>query len=419
MAILKDYYLVLSSILLSTCQGANTTFKWNSVSPSSTAPVTHGNVGDYVAAGLGITTHETSSTVEASTAIEEHTVEDFTISAGENNPTTAVKDSDSTSQNSGSSSSSTSNNETAIHDTAGFVASASGFVQATTNTTNATVATGCWQSWLDYWSESSLNQGSYTTSFYAPSTVTKTELAVSITTFPTSSWTSYIHTYTQSTLSTILSDGYPVSVAVSYSVSTYSNVGWTTITIWSSLNTYMTTYTETWSWYSDITPTRSITELPTPKCKLPAVEPACSEQWSSYIMDTSQWRYYDTLSDPSHGSFPGTPDCTQVMITGDWCTSMASFYFARETMYGQGTDVGWLTENSTTYFPASRSLAPGCSLGCQACSITGESVQLYYWPPSTASLVENGTETATLTPFAANASGIRTALVDGEYSTMT
>ena len=93
---------------------------------------------------------------------------------------------------------------------------------------------------------------------------------------------------------------------------------------------------------------------------------------------------------------------------------MASFYFARETMYGQGADVGWKTANGTSYFPASKSLAPGCSLGCQSCSITGETVQLYYWPPATATLVENGTETATLTPLARNNSSPRTVSIDGK-----
>jgi hypothetical protein len=288
-----------------------------------------------------------------------------------------------------------------------------GHVEPTTEIDDATTATDCWHSWVDYWSASSLNKVTYETSFYNPRTETKTEIREEDSLIPTSSWESFVDTATYSSLSTVYSDGYPVSVAVSYETRTFSDVGWTVVTIWSSLSEFMTTFTETYSFYDYITTTRATTALPTPHCELPAAASQCNSQWSSYIYADS-WKYYDDFDDPSTGYFPGTPDCTQAMVTGDWCTSMASFYFARETMYGQGADVGWKTANGTSYFPASKSLAPGCSLGCQSCSITGETVQLYYWPPATATLVENGTETATLTPLARNNSSPRTVSIDGK-----
>lgn len=159
------------------------------------------------------------------------------------------------------------------------------------------------------------------------------------------------------------------------------------------------------------TTTRSTTSLPTPKCRLPAVVPECNAQWVSYI-NADDWKPYDEGIE----RFEGMPDCTQAVITAHWCSSMASFYFTREQMYGIHENWGWVSTNGTSYFPASKSLAPGCTLGCQKCSITGQSVQLYYWPPSTATLVEDGTKAATLTPFAPNGSSLRTVSIDGKLA---
>lgn len=419
---MKGYPFICLSILLSTCRATNSTFKWSNIRSSPTSSSSHGNLGDYVAAGIGINTQETSS-LATTTIHEEYLATGSEQSADKESPTLASPTNDNQTQiNDLSSQSPTQSHRTstltdAVLTTAPSTGGTSERLHITSNSTDATVSTKCWQSWLDYWSASSLNKVTYETSSYAPVTETKTELRIEQTLIPTSSWRSDIYTWTYSTLSTIFSDGYPVSVSVSYDYSTYSNVDWDAYTIYSSLSEFHTTFTETYNFYDRITTTQSTTALPTPACELPSVVPECSAQWSSYI-SASSWRYWNDFDDPSTGYFPGTPDCRQALVTGSSCASMASFYFARETMYGQADDVGWITEDSTSYFPASKSLAPGCSLGCQACSITGETVQLYYWPPSTASLVENGTETATLTPFARNDSSPRTVSIDGEQATI-
>jgi hypothetical protein len=412
---MKGYRLISLLISLSTCRASNTTFKWSGDSPIPTASSTRGNIGNYVAAGLGIGTHRTSSTVVTAEGVEDHVSDELSILEETSvDVTTTTSDNrtlvDDTSAQRQRLSAETTNSTSTTNPV-----TPTGHVESTAEIENATTTTDCWHSWVDYWSASSLNKVTYETSFYNPMTVTKTEIREEDTLIPTSSWESFVGTATYSRLSTIYSDGYPVSVAVSYEKWTYSNVGWTSVTIWSSLSEFMTTFTDTYSFYDYITTTRSTTALPTPRCELPAAASQCNSQWSSYIY-ADTWKYYEELFDPSSGSFPGTPDCTQAMITGDWCTSMASFYFARETMYGQASDVGWKTANGTSYFPASKSLAPGCSLGCQACSITGETVQLYYWPPATATLVENGTETATLTPLARNNSSPRTVSIDGKLA---
>ena len=411
---MKGYCLILLSISLSTCQGSNTTFKWSSDSPIPTASSTRGNIGDYVAAGLGIDTHRTSSTVATAEDVEEDVSNRLSVSSDETSLTLAITTSDNRTQVDDTSP----QRQTTSAETTNFTSTANlvtptGYVEPTTEITNATTTTDCWHSWVDYWSASSLNKVTYETSFYNPMTVTKTEIREEDTLIPTSYWESDVGTVTYSRLSTIYSDGYPVSVAVSYEKWSYSDVGWSSATIWSSLYEFMTTFTETYSFYDYITTTQATTALPTPRCELPTAVSQCNSQWSSYIY-ADTWKYYEEYLVPSSGYFPGTPDCTQAMITGDWCTSMASFYFARSTMYGQAADVGWKTANGTSYFPASKSLAPGCSLGCQACSITGETVQLYYWPPTTATMVENGTETATLTPLANHNSSPRTVSIDGK-----
>ncbi|KAM0717518.1 hypothetical protein Q7P37_007370 [Cladosporium fusiforme] len=433
---MKGYCLLWLSILSCTCQGTNTTFSWASVSHEPAASDTHGNVGDYVAAGLGISTSGISSTTEnlEESAVAEPSIStdeissSFAISAdfkgslstdrglstGDASSTLATATSGNRTQDIDSNSQSqTRSGETAILTTAPTLGGSPEDVHVTTNISDTPSATNCWNSWLDYWSASSLNQVTYIATLSSVLTETRTELRDEKTLIPTSSWESFVDTAIYSTLSTIYSDGYPISVSVSYDTVTYSNVGWAEYTIWSSLSEFHTTFTETFTRESLITTTQSTTQLPTPGCDLPAAASECSTQWSSYINDDDHWHYYNDFDDPDSAYFPGTPDCTQAMITGDWCTTMASFYFARETMYGQADDVGWKTANGTSYFPASKSLAPGCSLGCQQCSITGETVQLYYWPPSTATLVEDGAETATLTPFARNDSSLRTVEIDG------
>jgi hypothetical protein len=414
---MRAYTFLYLSLLSKICWGTNTTFKWTSLASVIHTPAissTNHNIGDYVAAGLGMSTSETSSAPMKTTAVDDLEAAGRNPPTDETSLTPTATASDQETQMSESTRSQITSNGTAIITSAASVYGAPGLVHTNTNITNTTTATDCWHSWLDYWSASSVNHITYETELSPLTTVTKTELREDYSPISTSSsWESIVDTYTESSLVTIYSDGYPVSVSVSYDTSTLSRVSWNVVTIRSSLGDFYTTFTTTWTRYSRLTTTRATTALPTPGCKLPALVPECSTQWSSYI-NGDDWKYYNDFDNSASGYFSGTPDCTQAQITGDWCTSMAGFYFARETMYGQDDDVGWVSANSTSYFPASKSLAPGCSLGCQACSITGESVQLYYWPPSTATLVEDGPVTATLTHFAHNDSSIRTVSIDGE-----
>jgi hypothetical protein len=367
---MKGFSLVFLPIFALICLAANAASEQTDAEHPAPTSTANGAIGDYVAAGLGISTRELTSALDAKTS--------------DDLPDTI----------SSSSRFLTFYNQSATLTSAG----ASYSVSATAENITTISATDCWHSWRDYWSASSVNKLTSEVTFDVTSTRTETVTRFSETSWITSSWFSTIYTWTEFQGSTLYSENYPVSVSSSYETHIDSDVRWLVNTEWSTLGEYYETRVVTDGSYRSIL-VGSTTALPTPRCELPAILAECSMEWSAKI--------HDRPSSPA-------PDCTQAMITGDWCTSLRSQYLKPSKFMRKDQDVGWVTTNNTSYFPVSKSLAPGCTLGCQACSITGESVQLYYWPPATATLVENGTETATLTPFARNGSSIRTVAIDGE-----
>jgi hypothetical protein len=386
---MKDFTLILLSIIALTCLGASTGSDQTDAEHVATTSDKHGAIGDYVAAGLGMTTGETTSTLAVKTSGKLPEI----VGSNSRFPTFSNRTARTT------------------------VTVPSGNVSIAADTVTNTYTTDCWHSWLDYWSASSANHGTDTITSIVLETVTHEF---------TKYWRSFVQTTTNSLPLTIYSDGYPVSITASYWTVTSSSVGWADKNVYDTTGSfpsaYLTTSPYILSSYEYLDISRPITVLPTPSCELPAVVPECSMQWSSYFRAQSNKNPFAAPSytqvvkqNSTSWTLAGTPDCTQAKITGDWCSSLISFYLSPQTIYGELRDPGWETASGTSYFPASRSLAPGCSLGCQACSITGDSVQLLYWPPTTAAIVKNSTETATLTPFAQNSSSIRTAIIDGEY----
>ncbi|KAK5746361.1 hypothetical protein LTR17_000741 [Elasticomyces elasticus] len=115
----------------------------------------------------------------------------------------------------------------------------------------------------------------------------------------------------------------------------------------------------------------------TPPCVLPSSVPQCQSQWESWV-DTQVYGW-------------GTPDCNQASMTGDLCRRLTSSYLSSaQSDYLTGSKVSrYVTNASVTsysqYWPATSELAPKCTLGCQVCRITGDKVELLYWPPATTS----------------------------------
>lgn len=367
---MKDFILVLSIFALA-CLAAKTASERTDAERPASISTANGAIGDYVAAGLGISALKSTSTLIAKTRndLPETTRSSSRFLTFPNKTATLTR-----------------------------VATSDNF-SITVNVITTTQATDCWHSWQDYWEASWLNTPEYSLTFDVTTTRTETHTLFS--------YTSWITTSCQSTPgvdsffkgSTIYSENYPVSVSQSYTIESYSALGCITYTPWARLgDPYYTTTT------FDDGSNRHIlvspaTALPTPSCELPSIVAECSTEWSLKIFD--RWH-------------APAPFCTQAMITGDWCTALRSQYMETPKFIGPNDNVGWVTTGNASYFPASKTLAPGCTLGCQACSITGESVQLYYWPPTTATLVENGTETATLTPSSQNGSFVRTVSIDGK-----
>jgi len=76
-----------------------------------------------------------------------------------------------------------------------------------------------------------------------------------------------------------------------------------------------------------------------------------------------------------------TPICTQASIASSACSTLVSSLLQPlEAQPGTLINFG---QRSISPWPTSSTLAPGCTLGCQTCAITGRSVQLFYWPTST------------------------------------
>ncbi|KAK4540424.1 hypothetical protein LTR36_009281 [Oleoguttula mirabilis] len=133
----------------------------------------------------------------------------------------------------------------------------------------------------------------------------------------------------------------------------------------------------------------------------------CQAQWSTFIAG-DEVPYDNTVS---------RPKCTQASITGKECDSLVAAYYFTETMYGDVTNPGYVHTNGSSYWPSTMTFAPGCTLGCQTCAITGATVQLYYWPAATDKAVINGTATAIPAMNSVNASGPVVANVNGTLLT--
>ncbi|KAI6909639.1 hypothetical protein KC318_g3076 [Hortaea werneckii] len=140
--------------------------------------------------------------------------------------------------------------------------------------------------------------------------------------------------------------------------------------------------------------------ITSPACVLPSVVPQCQSRWDSWI---------------AAGAAQGKPLCQAAEVDSAQCSTIISARYDGYRNFGPTGIDGWVTNASSTWWPATQSFAPGCSLGCQTCAITGDTVQVYYWPPTTATAVENGTLTASashaLSNGAANATGPVTAIV--------
>ncbi|KAI6874881.1 hypothetical protein KC338_g1012 [Hortaea werneckii] len=250
----------------------------------------------------------------------------------------------------------------------------------------ANASLDCWDEWVQYWSTSSITGGG---------SVSETKTAVNTFTSTPIYYTTTTGLYTDNYgTRTVTGIQYadPHNGNFPYATSTYT----TTLTAVGSGILHEPTSTGE---PSTITSTKIITFLskvsgtavPTPQCSLPPIVPQCQSEWDAYFAGGAQGGV--------------TPPCAQASIDSSQCSTAISNAYADQPIWGDSALNAWMTNGTSTWWPTTRSFAPSCTLGCQTCAVTGNTVQVYYWPPSTATMVENGTMTAR--PSALPSSGNR------------
>ena len=231
----------------------------------------------------------------------------------------------------------------------------------------------CWQQWIEYWSTGPSTVREYSGVFYTD-TLTVTE--------PVSVGTSLIatlvpattlsETFTYFAYAGLFTEGtYTTTRALTYEAYT----SWSARTL--AEGSYTTTETTTQA-VQVLTTTVINNEYPIPNCTLPSdqVSSRCQASWTSYITNLDVTRSANNM----YESFL-TPKCAQASITGAPCDRLITDYLYAAQLWGDEDDGairgGYSSTSGSLYWPSTMQVAPGCTLGCQTCAITGETVQLY------------------------------------------
>lgn len=193
--------------------------------------------------------------------------------------------------------------------------------------------------------------------------------------------------------------------------------------------------------------------ITTPICDLPSIVPQCQSEWASFealeLLATAipqpSCAFEDYFSascslarssaSSASSSFSNAvriqrPLCSQATIGSSLCDQLRDLYiedWIEDWIENDGkgplaaiplssagyqlswsSDPDWGPEVLSTYFPTSSKLAPGCTIGCARCAITGGAVRLLYWPTTaTAAMSDSDAEQSKVTegPVTAVVSG--------------
>ncbi|KAK4893586.1 hypothetical protein LTR27_008053 [Elasticomyces elasticus] len=335
-------------------------------------------VGDYINAGLG----GSSSTLEANATV--YTSSSYTNSTSFSSTSTSVSPSSNderyaTTSFSYAPTGSPSAPITYLWSNLSMMALTGTNANYSITTFSLDPAAPCWTQWEQYWSASSINEHQ------------DLEIQVPITTIETYyNNSAVVGTYTTMTSNygtathtdfTVLSDG-------NYAYSTSYDTSTTTLTMTGSFYTDISTDTANYEYYETSTYSqfsrigKPYTNVYKPNCSLPQYVPQCQSKWSSWIMSASDY-------DVSKYSKPG---CTHADIAGSLCSSLVSTFMSDR----QYSLLGPIT--SSIPWPTHTTFAPGCTLGCQTCAVTGDKVQLLYWPPATSATFIDGNSSRVVAP---------------------
>ena len=168
----------------------------------------------------------------------------------------------------------------------------------------------------------------------------------------------------------------------------------------------------------------------TPACVLPSIMPQCQAQWDSWVsiqiatiggtpsscvanltdegatsmilndyICAASKSWHDASASLNAAKGSPTPICDLAHIDTAQCNDLRSLHLSKwsdsvtvdHPYTPLMTDIGFQPTEATgsngsiissSYWPSTSRLGPGCSLGCGACAITGDTVQLFYWPES-------------------------------------
>lgn len=242
------------------------------------------------------------------------------------------------------------------------------------NTTSTTPETSrgsldCWNQWTEYWDASQSLGDPYQSSWTTSTSVHTYNSASTAYRTTTGSWTETFGTGTQTEV--VYQD--PVHGNFPLATSTYTTTliavgdGQKLVPL-STGSTTVVRQTTLLSW-AVVANASSVTS---PACSLPALVPQCQLEWEEYIAGGALG--------------PRKPQCTEASVSSRGCSTLISAAFAQVPVFGnQAIDV-WVTDGSTTSWPTTKSYGPGCSLGCQQCAVTGNTVKVYYWPETATAL---------------------------------
>jgi len=169
-----------------------------------------------------------------------------------------------------------------------------------------------------------------------------------------------------------------------------------------------------------IYPTAKSGSVTAPSCALPSIVPQCQSQWDLWLAGKlseilpftcsysnavrcssaqSSWdsglsSYLSTVYPVIYAAGGYAPICTQASVAPSGCSQLVSSFLVPPDAAGGDINGAHV---SISPWPSKSTLAPGCTLGCQTCAITGNSVQLFYWPPATAADVSGVAQPTTTT----------------------
>lgn len=255
---------------------------------------------------------------------------------------------------------------------------------------NLTLSGDCWDQWNEYWSYSAVNFQEFMTEITTTKTTIYPELATTL------EFGTYTYTTTLTFESVAKQGAFPTATYTSFGTQTYTETlgpGYT----WTSTFTTGKTSGET-----VITTTAFGGKGPVtaPACALPSIVPQCQSLWDAWVDGdfpgivqyncsntqsgpcasekdsfTKQFSRYEAALSPVPWGPGPTPICSQASVKPNGCSSLVKSLLTVQADH---------EPRSFDAFPSDSVLAPGCTVGCQTCAITGKSVQLYYWPPKTA-----------------------------------